>query len=81
MVVGKLSIRDFVSPGTRVGPTEDPKMCLNLLVDMFCFAVRLGVIGGGKGEVIVEEFAKLLGKGGCELGTTIRDDFIIESEA
>ena len=81
MVVGKLSIRDFVSPGTRVGPTEDPKMCLNLLVDMFCFAVRLGVIGGGKGEVIVEESIKLFGEGRGKLWSSIGDDFVIESKA
>ena len=44
---------DFVTPGTRVGPAEDLKVHFNLLVDTFCFAVRLGVVGSGKREVIV----------------------------
>ena len=49
VIVGKFCMRDFVSPGTRVGLTEDPKVCLNLLVDTFCLAIRLGVVGSGEG--------------------------------
>ena len=63
VVVHKFCVGDLVCSGTRVGPTEDPKVCFNLLVDTFCFAVRLRVIGSGKGEVIVEEFPKLFGEG------------------
>ena len=47
VVVGEFSMRDFVCPGTRVGPTEDLKVHFNLLIDMFYFAVRLGVVGSG----------------------------------
>ena len=47
VVMCEFSVGDLVCPGTRVGPTEDPKICFNLLVDMFCFAVRLRVVGGG----------------------------------
>ena len=81
MVVDKLCVGDFIGPGTWVRSTEDPKICFNLLVNTFCFAVRLGVVGSGKGEVIVEEFAKFFGKGRGELWTTIRDDFVVEPEA
>ena len=78
MVVGELCMGDVVSPGTRVKPAEDPKVHFNLLVDTFCLAVRLGVIGGGEGEVIVQEFSKLFGKDGGELCTTIRDDLVVQ---
>ena len=78
--MGEFCMGDLVSPGTRVGPTEDLKVCLNFLVDMFSFAIRLEVVGGGKGEVVVQEFPKLLGEGRCKLWTTIEDDFIVESE-
>ena len=71
VVVGELHMGDFVGPGTRVGPTEDLKVCFNLLVDMFGFAVRLRMVGGGKGEVVVEKFAKLFGKGRGELGASV----------
>ena len=81
VIVGKFSVRDFVCPGTRVGSTEDSKICFNLLVDMFCFTIRLGVIGGGEGEIVVEEFAKFFDEDGCKLRATIRDDFVIKSES
>ena len=71
MVVGELCMGDLISPGTGVGPAEDPKVCFNLLVDTFCFAIRLWMVDSGEGEVIVEEFLKLLGKGRSELWATI----------
>ena len=63
VVVGKLCMGDLIGPGTRVGPAEDPKVCFNLLVDMFHFAIRLWMVGGGEREVVIEEFAKFLGEG------------------
>ena len=80
MIVGKFCMRDFVSPETRVGPAEDPKVRLNLLVDTLCLAIRLEVVGHGEGEIVIEELAKFFGKDGGELWTTIRDDFVIKSE-
>ena len=75
--MSKLHMRDLIDPGTRVGSTEDPKICFNLLIDMFCFTIGLWVIGGREGEVIIQEFAKLLGKGGGKLWATIRDDLVV----
>ena len=68
---------DLISPRTWVGPTEDLKIRFNLLVDTFHFTIGLGVIGDREGEVIIQEFPKLLGKGGGKLWTTIRDDLVI----
>ena len=69
---------DLISPGTRIGPTEDPKIHFNFLVYMFHFAIRLWVVGSGKGEVIVQEFSKFLDEGRSELQATVGDDFVIE---
>ena len=71
VIVCKFGVGDLVCPGTRVGSAEDLKVHFNLLVDMFCFSVRLWVVCGGEGEVIVEEHSKLLSKGRGKLGTTI----------
>ena len=79
--MGEFGVRDFICPGTGVGPAEDLKVRFNLLVDTFCFTVRLGVIGGGEGKIVVKEFPKFLGEGGGELWTSIRDDLVVESEA
>ena len=46
-------MRDFIILGTRVASAEDLKVCFNLLVDMFCFTVRLGVVDGGEREVVI----------------------------
>ena len=61
--MGKLCVRDFVCPGTWVRSTEDLKVCFDLLVGMFCFAIGLRVVGSGQGEVIVKEFSELFGEG------------------
>ena len=53
VIVSEFSVQDFVCPGTRVGPVEDPKVCFNLLVDTFRFAVGLWVVGSGEREVII----------------------------
>ena len=81
MIVGEFNMRDFASPGTQIASIEDSKVYFNLLVDMFCLTVRMGVISSTEEEVIVEELSKFLGEGRGELSTTIRDDFVIKSEA
>ena len=78
MVVDELHIGDLISLGAWIGSAEDQKVCFNLLVDMFCFTVGLGMIGSGEGEIIIQEFSKLLGKGRGELWAMIRDDFVVE---
>ena len=50
VVVGKFHVGDLVGPGIRIGPTEDPKVHFNLLVDTFCFAIGLRVVGSGEGR-------------------------------
>ena len=52
-----------IHPQGGIISTEDLKVCFNFLVDLFCFSVRLGVIGSREGEIIVKEFSKFLGKG------------------
>ena len=47
---------------------------------MFSFFIDLGVVGGGEGEVVVEEVSELLGKGRGELWSSIRDNFVVETE-
>ena len=45
VVLHEFSMGDLVSPGTWVASTEDLKVHFNLLVYMFCFTVRLGMVG------------------------------------
>ena len=79
--MGKLHVGDFISLGTWIGSTEDLKVSFNLLVDTFCFTVGLEVIGGGEGEVIIQEFPKLLSEGGGKLWAMIGDDLVVEPKS
>jgi len=51
------------------------------LVDTFGLSVSLGVIGGGKGEIIVENSSKFSSECRGELWTSIRDNPVVESVA
>ena len=79
--MSELCVGDVIGPGSGVIPTEDLKVCFDFLVHPFGFPVRFGVVGGGKGKVIFQEFSQFSGKGGCELGSTVRDDFVVKAEA
>ena len=67
VVVSKFHVGNLISPGTRVGSTEDLKVSFNFLVDMFHLTIRLRVIGSREGEVVIKEFAEFFGKGRGEL--------------
>ena len=80
VVVGEFSMEDVVGPRSRVLSTEDLKVCFNFLVYPFGFSIQLGMIGCEEGKVVLQEFSKLSGEGGRELGTTVRYDFVVEAE-
>ena len=81
VIVGKFCVGDLIGPGSWIRSAEDPQVSFNLLIDTFSFTIKLWVVDGGKGEVIVQELAKLFRKGRGKLWVTVRDDFVIESEA
>jgi len=51
------------------------------LVDKFGFSVGLRVVGGGKGEVIVENSSKFSSECRGELWAMVRDNLVVESIA
>ena len=81
VIVSKFSLGDIISPRSGVVPAEDPKVHLNFLIYPFGFSIRLGVVGGGEGEVVFQEFPEFSSEGGSTLGASVRDDFVIEAEA
>ena len=81
MIVGEFGKGNVLSPGSWVRATEDPKISFYFLVYTFGFPVSLGVIGGGEGEFISEEFSQFFSESGGELWSSIRDDLIIETKS
>ena len=61
--MSEFSMGDVVSPGSGIVPTEDPKIHFDFLVYSFSFSVQLGMIGSGKGQVVLQEFSKFSSKG------------------
>ena len=48
VIMGKFGVRNVVSPGSRIVPTEDLKIGFYFLVYPFGFSISLWVIGGGE---------------------------------
>ena len=70
----------MVGPGERIVLAEDPEVDLNFLVDSFSLTISLRVVSGGQGKGVSKELSKFSCKEGCELGTPIRDNLVIESK-
>jgi len=51
----------------------------HFLVDTFSFSIGSRVVGGGKGEIIVENSSKFSSECGGELWTLVRDNLVVES--
>ena len=48
VIVGEFSMGDRFGPRCRVISTKDSEVGFDFLVDSFCLAVGLGVVGGGE---------------------------------
>jgi hypothetical protein len=57
--------------------TKDPKIGLHFLIGSVHLAVGLGVICGGKTDIIVEDLGKFSGKCRGKLWAAIRDKRIV----
>ena len=68
----KLSSWKEVHPFPRVVGTEDMEICFNLLIGSLSLSIHLGVICGGKFDIIVEESCEFSSKGRRELQASVR---------
>ena len=73
--MGEFCMGNRISPYSWLVTAKDTEVGLNLLVYSFSLSVRLWVIGGREGKVVLEDASKFLGEFGGKLGSTIGDDF------
>ena len=78
--MGEFGMGNVICPGSRVIPTEDPKVCFDFLVYPFGFSIRLRVVGSGERKIIFQELSEFSSEGGCKLGVLVGDDFVIETK-
>ena len=75
-------VREFCH-GEEFGPFrrlvlgEDTEEGFKFLINPFRFAIGLGVIGGGEGNVVIKKVGEFSCKGGGELGSMVRDDPVV----
>ena len=61
-------------PFFRLVQGEQPQVGFQFLVYPFCFPISLWMIGGGEGNIVLEEMGKFLGKGRDELWSSVQDN-------
>ena len=81
VIVGEFGKGNVLGPGSRVRATEDLKISFYFLVNAFSLPISLRVIGGGEDKFVTEEFPQFSGKGRGKLRSSIRDDFVVETES
>ena len=58
-----------LSGGKELGPlvwvvcTEDPEVSFNFLIGSFSLPIGLGMVSGGKADIVFEDSSKFLGEG------------------
>ena len=57
VIVGEFGKGNVLSPGSRVGAAEDPKIGFYFLVYVFGLSISLRVVGSEEGKFITKEFA------------------------
>ena len=79
--MGELCVGDRVSPHSWLVSANDTEIGFDFLVYSFSLSIRLWVIGGREGKIVLENAPKFLGKFGGKLGSMIGDDFRVQSKA
>ena len=64
-------------PFSQVIGTEDAEVCFKFLIGSLSLTISLGMISGGKANIILEEMSKLLGEGRSTLRTMIIDESVV----
>ena len=80
-VVLEFCKRKEFGPLMGIASTEDTKVSFNFLIGSFGLSISLRVVRGGESNVVLEDSGKFLGKCRGELGSSVRNESVMESEA
>ena len=80
-VVLEFGSSEEFGPLVRIIGTKDTKISFYFLIGPFSLSIGLGVISGGEADIVLQNPSKLSSESRGELGTTIRDDSVMQSEA
>ena len=77
----KFSSGEEFGPLVRIIGAKDMKISFYFLIGSFRLSIGLGVISGGKADIILKNPGKLFSESRGELGTAIRDNSVMKSKA
>ena len=80
-VVGEFCHREQSGPLFRFVCGEQPQVCFQFLIYSFGLPVSLWMIGGGKGDIILERLGEFSSECQGKLGASIRDYFGVKAES
>jgi hypothetical protein len=81
MIMNEFCHGKVLDPIKRCRAAVDAKVGFQFLVQMFSLSISLRVVCCGEGDFIVKESSKFFGEFRGELGTSIRDDFVVKTKS
>ena len=79
-IVLEFSGSEETGPRLRIVGAEDSKIGFDFLVSAFGLSVSLRMVGGGEADIVMEESGEFSSEGRGELGSSIRDQSVVETE-
>ena len=73
--------RKELGPLVGIASAEDTKVSFDFLIGSFGLSISLRVICSGESNIVFEDSVKFLGKRRGELGSSVRNDSVVKSEA
>ena len=70
-----------LGPLMGITGAEDAKVSFDFLIGSLGLSVSLRVVRGGESNVVFEDSGELLGKRRGELGSSVRNESVVKSEA
>ena len=70
-----------LGPLMGITSTEDTKVGFDFLISSLGLSISLRVVRGGESNIIFEDSGEFLGKRRGELGSPIRNESVVKSEA
>ena len=70
-----------LGPLMGITGTENTEISFDFLIGSLGLSISLGMVRGGESNVVFEDSGKFLGKRRSELGSSVRNESVVESEA
>ena len=81
VIISEFCMGDQFGPRCGIIAAEDAKVGFDFLVGWFGLSISLRVVRSGESNIVFEDSGKFLSKCRGELGSPVRDESVVKSEA